>query len=611
MSSTPVDTRLDCLVREAVANYGSYTATVDGLGDGRADRVLEINVDSDDLTHAYTREPFNKANKIPPHCRIRHFVYMIPIEERHGQEQRMLVGSTGDDLDVAMFFRPSAAATDTVYVSMPKLAFSDPGSQVQYAFRVRNYFEHLNGFLEQRDDIQIGMELTTTSQAKHPRRGVVLVTNNQLFSFQCSAMGQKHAGFKMQYNPLSLLTSESTCDLSVAELQTQVFGSIVQPLARAIERHYYTYTPRRAYGGGATRGGTTRGCGATKGGSSFSHASLVAGEEKCWNLSVSKSVPISKRERVKLSLMVGDIMQVFVSRLEHSSLPLAQPAVLFTPEDSTSSHNGYEDTIRCIETMRTEMVIHQRADKLALLVADMCKWPLDEGSEALAVGVREHADKDDEEGEDLSATFIGDGKREYTVQVGTLLRVRVTNMTLTDTCVEVHPFYCQATSQCGTCCFWEEADKVFSLRPGDSYEMPFPLQKDEGEGTDGWVLKDSNGTNVLTVLFKLQEELIDIPDEQDHVAFMALQSAREEDKMVVDPEVQAQAPTNGEKIHPECCICLETKNVCQMVTFVPCGHCACCENCYAKQVAADAAAGKRSTCPKCRQRVNSTIKVFF
>ena len=130
MSSAPIDTRLDCLVREAVANYGSYTATLEGLGDGRVDRVLEINVDPEDLTHTYTRSPYNKANKIPPGIRIRHFVYMMPIEERHNQEQRMRVGCDGEDLDIVMFFRPSSAASDAVYVAMPSKAFSGVGSEV-------------------------------------------------------------------------------------------------------------------------------------------------------------------------------------------------------------------------------------------------------------------------------------------------------------------------------------------------------------------------------------------------------------------------------------------------------------------------------------------------
>jgi hypothetical protein len=619
MSSTAADTRLDCLVREAVANYGSYTATVAGLGDGRADRVLELNVDCEDLTHAYTRAPFNKANKVPAGCRIRHFVYVIPIEQRHGQEQRMLVGSDGEDLDMAMFFRPSAAASDAVYVTMPELAFSGPGSEVQYAFRVRNYFERPNGVLEPRDDIQIGMELTTSTQAKHPRRGVVLVTNNQLFSFQLGAMGDKHAGFKMQYNPLRLVASESTCELSVAELHTQVFGSIVEPLApedimaKAIHWHYYTYTSRRAYGGGATRGGVMRGGGLTKGGSSFSHASLVAGEEKRWNLSVSNAVPISKRARAKLSLMVGDILQVFTPDREHSSVPPALPVVLFAPTATpVDTSNGYDKSMRCLEMIRAQGVRNVEDDKLALLWADMCPWPVDNGSEALAVGVREHEDKDDEDGQDLSATVKSLSKRVYTVQEGTFLRVRVTNMTLDDTCIiNVHPFYCKATSECGTCCFWEEAENRVSLKAGESYEMPFPLQKEPGEGTDGWVFKDGDGKTVLTVLFVLPAAPEPARNEEDHVAFHALKPAREQDKMDIDTEAGAQGATGSEKLEPECCVCLEPKTVGQMAAFIPCGHCVCCIQCYTKQVKADTASGKRSKCPKCRVFVRDTMRLFF
>lgn len=606
------DTRLDYLVREAVANYGSYTATVAGLGEGRADRVLELNVDCEDLTDAYTRAPFNRTSKVPAGCRIRHFIYVIPIEQRHGHEQRMLVGSDGQDLDVAMFFRPSAPASDAVYVAMPQLAFAGPGSQVEYAFRVRNYFEHLNGVLEPRDDIQIGMEFTTQTQVGYPGRGVILVTNNKLFSCQRSAIGGKLTGFKMQYSPLQLVASERTCEMSVAELHTQVYGSIVKSLAstdimaKAINRHYYTYTARRAYGGGATRG-----CGATKGGSSFSHASLVAGEEKRWNLTVSNAVPISKRARVELSMMVGDIVQASVSDLQHASVAPLLPTVLFAPDVSAASLHGYDNAMRCLQTMRMEGVVDVGQTKLAQLAADMCKWPVDDGYEALAVGVREHADRDDEEGEDLTATFVSECKRVYTAHEGALLRVRVTNMTLGDTCVAVHPFYCNATSECGTCCFFEEAEKRVSLRPGDSCEMPYPIQKEAGEGTDGWMLKDDKGTTVLTVLFVLPATLLGERNEDDHVAFHALKPAREQDKMDIDAGAGAHGATSSEKLEPECCVCLEPKTVAQMAAFIPCGHCVCCVECYSKQVKADTASGKRSTCPKCRILVRDTMRLYF
>jgi hypothetical protein len=630
MSSAPIDTRLDCLVREAVANYGSYTATLEGLGDGRVDRVLEINVDPEDLTHAYTRSPYNKANKIPPGIRIRHFVYMIPVLERHNQEQRMCVGCDGEDLDIAMFFRPSSAASDAVYVAMPSKAFSGAGSQVQYGFRVRNYFEHRNGVLEPRDDLQIGMELTTSSQMKNPRRGVMLITNNQLFSFQLGVMGEKQAGFKMQYKPEMLASTHSMVDECMAQLHTQVFGSIFtaeQKMAKAIAEHFYMSNTRMRTKGG---GGATRSGGATRGGASLSHARLSAGEEKSWNLSVSNSVPISKRNRVQLCLMVGDIEQVYTPDLSQSSTPPALPSVLFAPTDEpASSTTGFQDTMQCLERMRRHGAPNVDPGHLAQL--SCCQWPVRDGFEALAVGVREHADRDDEEGEELCADFIGLSKRSYTVQVGTLLHVRITNMSLTDKCMIVYPYYCRATSECGTCCFEEQAEDYVTLNAGEAFEMNYPLQKEDGEGMDGWMFKNGEGKTFLTVLFVLPEELLSQRMQQPVPEDRMLLDTPERPRLIeagVDvpgPEL-AKENTSGEnpepvnpepgnpepeKLEPECCICLESKTVKEMAAFVPCGHCVCCMLCYKKQEKADKDAGKRSKCPKCRVYVRDTMRLYF
>ena len=99
--------RLDAIVREAVANYGQYTGDVVGLGHGRVDRVLEMQVvPLDGFRHTYTQKPMINAYKIHEGTKVRSFVYVVPIEERDGREQRMLVGCDGKELDIATFFRP-------------------------------------------------------------------------------------------------------------------------------------------------------------------------------------------------------------------------------------------------------------------------------------------------------------------------------------------------------------------------------------------------------------------------------------------------------------------------------------------------------------------------
>jgi hypothetical protein len=81
-------------------------------------------------------------------------------------------------------------------------------------------------------------------------------------------------------------------------------------MARAIQR-YFHYNARRE----TTRGDATRGeqsfCGRGKGGSSLSHAKLVAGESRQFNVSVIEAVPIAVRGKVDLCMMVGDVARVF------------------------------------------------------------------------------------------------------------------------------------------------------------------------------------------------------------------------------------------------------------------------------------------------------------
>jgi hypothetical protein len=61
----------------------------------------------------------------------------------------------------------------------------------------------------------------------------------------------------------------------------------------------------------------------------------------------------------------------------------------------------------------------------------------------------------------------------------------------------------------------------------------------------------------------------------------------------------------------ECCICLTTTDVARMATYVPCGHCVVCSDCFENQRLRDVAAERETFCPKCRALVTSTLKVFL
>jgi hypothetical protein len=49
----------------------------------------------------------------------------------------------------------------------------------------------------------------------------------------------------------------------------------------------------------------------------------------------------------------------------------------------------------------------------------------------------------------------------------------------------------------------EEPEDLKDLKFNEVYELPYPLQKDAGEKPDAWLLKDSQGTTVLTLNFKV------------------------------------------------------------------------------------------------------------
>ena len=42
-----------------------------------------------------------------------------------------------------------------------------------------------------------------------------------------------------------------------------------------------------------------------------------------------------------------------------------------------------------------------------------------------------------------------------------------------------------------------------TLQSGELCELPYPLQKDAGEGEDGWLLRDAGGRTVLRLRFAL------------------------------------------------------------------------------------------------------------
>jgi len=617
MSSLAVDTRLSDIVAAAVANYGQYSGEVVGLGHGRVDQVLEMHVAPlDGLKHAYTREPLVNAHKMEEDTKLRCFVYVVPVEVRDGREQRMLVGQDGNELSIATFFRPVGldAAAGDVYVAMPSQAFAGDGSEVQYAFRVRNFVQLSNDTLVPVDDLMIGMELTTSTQRKHPGRGVMLIKNSQMFSAQLGELGDKQRGFKMQYVAASSLGEMSAHSKGV--LETQVFGFLKTPptpedvLASAIEKHFHLYVRRDTTPGGVTRSGATR---CTRGGSRLSLANLLAGELRHWNVSASQAVPLAERARVELCMTVGDVTRVYHEKHVEAAVPLALAPV----EAAFVLTDGFLECMRHLSRMLTNNRDSEQRKQMQQLSLDMCVWPVlakPTENTALAVGVIQCDGKEDWDGVAMNMSSGNPGQRVYTVEAGTLIRVRVTNFSLCGASVELQPVYYSAPTV--------EPQSSVVLLAGETYELPFPLQKEPGEGVDGWLLRDGFGKTVLELLFVLSAQSLaafrekqereerekKAREEREKKAREDREREEKESAMLVEGAPDAHV---GEAMITECCVCFEKKLVRLFSTFIPCGHCVCCTDCWGKQVQMDAAAGKRSTCAKCRARVDSAMRVFF
>ncbi len=115
----------------------------------------------------------------------------------------------------------------------------------------------------------------------------------------------------------------------------------------------------------------------------------------------------------------------------------------------------------------------------------------------LQVTVKQHDGKDDEEGEHIATSRISKGPqfRLYSVDPDLLIRVTVKNLSSTRD-ISLRPVYVKDNGE-------EEPEDLVELKSGECFELPFPLQKEAGQGEDGWAIKDSEGKTVLKLRFTL------------------------------------------------------------------------------------------------------------
>ena len=112
--------------------------------------------------------------------------------------------------------------------------------------------------------------------------------------------------------------------------------------------------------------------------------------------------------------------------------------------------------------------------------------------------IKEHDGKDDDVGEEL---LPKPGSRTlnsvtYEAHAGQLLKVKIQNKSKTD--LVFRPVYRNTEGD-------EEPEDLVDLKYDQVYELPYPLQKDAGEESDAWLLKDSQGTTVLTLEFTVEK----------------------------------------------------------------------------------------------------------
>lgn len=112
----------------------------------------------------------------------------------------------------------------------------------------------------------------------------------------------------------------------------------------------------------------------------------------------------------------------------------------------------------------------------------------------MIVTVREHDGKDDDEGEPWPTGTSENGTYTMTVNESMLIRVNVKNKG--EAPISFVPVYIDEDGA-------EEVEDKIDLEAGGNCELPYPLQKEAGEGDDGWILRDTDGATLMRLNFSL------------------------------------------------------------------------------------------------------------
>jgi hypothetical protein len=129
------------------------------------------------------------------------------------------------------------------------------------------------------------------------------------------------------------------------------------------------------------------------------------------------------------------------------------------------------------------------------------------------VRVTQHDGKDDEEGEYVEHTYFNKATNTVKFEVHTDLLIRVSVFAITAK-LTYTPIYMKVDDD-NKGAFIEEPEEEYDLKNGEGRELPFPLQKEEGEEEDGWNIRfGENVENVFRLRFspKIEKEPAAVPE---------------------------------------------------------------------------------------------------
>jgi hypothetical protein len=115
---------------------------------------------------------------------------------------------------------------------------------------------------------------------------------------------------------------------------------------------------------------------------------------------------------------------------------------------------------------------------------------------SIVLNMKEHDGEDDEVGVEVFPKSRTLDSLTYVANAKQLLKVKIQNKSRDS--MRFIPVHLTEEGD-------EEPEDVVNLKPGEVYGMPYPVQKDQGDKQDDWLLQDVEGNTVLTLNFTVKQ----------------------------------------------------------------------------------------------------------